>query len=286
MKKINSPFLYKIMILAAALFAVLSFSTCQTIKGALQEPVISLHSVDIAGVDITGVRLLCKVQVENLSAIDIPFPETSWKLFINDNSFVDGIVKNNQRIKAKQKTLVDVPVNLEYLGIFNSFRSLKGSRNARYKIALGVKIPVPVLGDKVWNFEHNGELPLLQPPKISAPSMKIDSRDLTKADVLITLNIENPNVFALPSFKLKYDYQLNKNSFLKGETDSKPLPAAAVTPVVFKLTVNYADLLKSFASLAASREVSSSINLSGDFGIPAFSGETFNLNASGSLPLR
>jgi len=271
---------------AVVLLTALSFTTCQSLMAALQEPLISLHSVEIANVNINGVQLLCKVQVENPNAFDIPFPETAWELFINTNSFVSGVVKNNQRIKGRQKTLVDVPVNLEYLGIFNSFKSLKGSQKTDYKVALGVKFPIPVIGDKVWNFEHSGELPLPQLPKISAPSMKIDSRDSSKVELLVTVNVTNPNVFPLPSLSIKYDYQLNRNSFIKGETVSEALAANAVTPVTFKLSVSYTDLFRSFASLLTSREVASSISLTGDFGIPAFSGETFNLNTTGTLPLR
>jgi len=275
-----------IVMTAVALFTVLPFTNCQSLKAVLKEPRVSLHSVDLTNVTINGVHLLCKVQVENPNSFEIPFPETDWKLFINANSFVNGVVKNNQRIQARQKTMVDVPVNLEYLGIFNTFRSLKGNKKADYKIALGVKFAIPVIGDKVWNFERAGELPLPQLPRLSAPSMKIDSRDTTKAEILVSVNVENPNVFDLPPLTIKYDYQLNRNSFLKGETKSATLAAGVVTPVVFRLSVRYADLFKSFVSLVSSREVSSSIFLTGDFGIPAFSGETFSLSNSISLPLR
>jgi len=269
-----------------AFIAIFSLSTCQSLSSALKEPIVSLRSVDITNLTFTGARLLCKVQVENPNAFDIPFPETGWELFINANSFVNGVVKNNQRISARQKVSIDVPVALDYLGIFNSFRSLKGSQKAGYKVALALKFALPVLGEKVWNLEREGELPLPQLPKLSSPSMRIESRDNTKADILVSVNVENPNVFELPPLTIKYDYQLNRNSFVKGETVSGTLAASAVTPVGFRLSVNYADLFKAFASLLTSREVSSAISLTGDFGIPAFGGETFNLNASGSLPLR
>jgi LEA14-like dessication related protein len=277
----------KIITAAAVLFTVLALSTCKTLQSVMQEPLISLHSVELASVNINGAQLLCKVQVENPNAFEIPFPETDWELFINANSFLSGVVKNNRHIGARQKTLVDVPVNLDYLGVFNSFRSLKGSQKAGYKIALGVKFPVSVFGeDKVWNFEHEGEFPLPQLPKLSAPSIRIESRDSTKVEILVTVNVENPNVFELPSFKIEYDYRLNRNSFIKGETGSAAIAAGAVTPVVFRLSVHYSDLFRSFASLIGSREVSGSISLFGDFGIPVFSGETFNLSTSGTLPLR
>jgi len=286
MKKFISCFRNKVVMTAVVFFAVFSLSTCQTLSSVVKEPVVSISSVDITGLNFTGAQLLCKVQVENPNAFEIPFPETGWELFINNNSFVTGVIKNDQRIRARQKVLVDVPVNLEYRGIFNTFRSLKGSQKAAYKIALAFKFAIPVLGDKVLNVEREGELPLPQLPKLSAPSMRIESRDSTRANILVTVNVENPNVFDLPPIGIKYDYQVNRNSFIKGETESGNLAASAVTPLSVRLSVVYADLFRIFVSLLTSREVSSSISLTVDSGIPAFGGETFNLNISGSLPLR
>jgi len=271
---------------AIALYSILSFTNCQSLMSIVQLPQISLHSVELASISVNGATVLCKLQVENPNAITIPFPETSWELFINSNSFTSGVVKNNESLRARQTTLVDVLVNLDYLGVFNSFLSLKGSQKAGYKVGLGVRFTLPVLGDRVWNFEHEGELPLPQLPKLSAPSMRIETRDITKAEILVSMNIENPNVFPLPPITINYDYQLNSNSFLNGETKSETIAPNSAAPVVFRLTVNYLDVIRAFASLITSSSVSSSISLTGDFGIPAFRGETFSLSASGTLPLR
>jgi len=277
---------FKIIMAVCVFLSVLSFTTCETLMKSLQEPLISLHSVELANISINGVQLLCKVQVDNPNPFTIPFPETSWQLFINNNSFTSGVVRNNESLRARQKTLVDVLVNLDYLGVFNSFASLKGSQKAGYKVALGVKFTLPLLGDKVWNFEHEGEVPLPQLPKLSAPVMSIGSRDFTRAEIIVTMNIENPNVFPLQPITINYDYQINRNSFLRGDTKSEIIPPSSTSPMVFRLTVTYADLLRSFASLVTSSSVSSSISITGNFGIPAFGNEPFSLNASGTLPLR
>jgi LEA14-like dessication related protein len=286
MKKFFSLFYTKIAVFVAALCAIVTFSNCQTVMSALQEPLISLHSVELASVNFTGMQLLCKVQVENPNAFDIPFPETGWEFFINTHSFISGVVKNNQRIRAKRTTLVDVPVNLNYLEIFNVFTSLKGGRQADYKVALAVKFSIPVIGDKVWQFEHEGTIPIPQLPRLSMPSMSIGTVDFTKAEILVTVNVENPNAFELPPFTIAYDYLVNRNSFINSSIETAaPLAAAAVTPVIIRLSVNYADLFRNFQSLLNSGEVPSLISLTGNFGIPAFSGENFNMQIPSSLPL-
>jgi len=271
---------------AAALYTIVSFTNCESLMSIVQLPQISLHSVELGSISVNGASLVFKLQVENPNPITIPFPETSWELFINNNSFTSGVVRNNGNLKARETTLVDVQVNLDYLGVFNSFASLKGSQKVDYKVALGVKFTLPVLGDKTWDFAHNGEIPLPQLPKLSAPTLSIGSRDLTRAEVVVTMNIENPNAFPLPPITIKYDYKLNSTSFLSGDTKSETIAPNSISPVVFRLGVNYADVLRIIGSLFTSSSVSSSISLTGDFGIPAFGSEAFNLSASGTLPLR
>lgn len=275
-------------ILLAITFCVLFiFTTCKTLTAAFQEPVISFHSAELISINLNNAQLLCKVQVQNPNSFDIPFPKTDWEIFISNNSFLSGVVNNDKKIKAQNTVLIDVPVKLEYLDIINTFKSLKGSKQAVYKIAIAVNFSFPVFGEKVWNFDYQGELPIPQLPVLSAPVLTIESIDLTRTEILVTVNVENPNIFELPSPKFSYDYQLNKNSFIKGNIeDEKPLAPSSKTPLSFRMVVNYADLFRSFASMLTAREAASLLVLNCDFGIPFFSGENKRFEVPGILPIR
>ena len=279
----------KIIIILFTLCALSGFTTCETLQGAFKEPVVSLQSVEMANINITNVQLLCKVAVENKNSMDIPFPETGWEVFLNSNSFISGVVKNNQKIKARKSTVVEIPVTLNYVDIFKTFMSLKGTKETAYKVALAVKIPLPLLGDKIWNLQHQGILPIVQLPKISAPTMRIENRDNTKVEILASITVENPNRFPIPSPKFSYDYQLNRASFLKGDVENKePLASSSSTPVNFRMVVNYADLARSVASslLTGNTSLTSLLKVTGDMKIPAFTGEGYSREISGTLPLR
>jgi len=276
----------KILIVLFALIAVLSLSTCQTLMSAFQEPAISLHSVELASINLIGAQLLCKVQVENPNPFDIPFPETGWELFINTHSFVSGTVRNNQRIRANSTTLVEVPVNVDYIEFFNSFRSLLGSRQVAYKAALAVKFNFPVVGPKVFNLEHEGQLPIPQLPQVRAPTMRMENANITRAIINVTVNVQNPNQFEIPTPRITYDYQLNRNSFIRGNIESEGVLAAnSTTPVVFQLIVTYADLYRSFSALRNLFEVPSLLILTCDFGMPALSSEPIRFEVAGTLPV-
>jgi LEA14-like dessication related protein len=277
----------KNILIAFFISSLLFFTTCKTLMSAFQEPVISLHSAELTGININNAQLLCKVQVQNPNSFEIPFPQTNWEIFINTNSFLSGVITNSQKIKARNTVFIDVPVKLEYLDILNAFLSLKGSNKVLYKIAMAVNFSFPVFGEKVWDFDFQGELPLPQLPRISAPTLVIDSINSTRAEILVTVNIENPNVFEIPSPKFSYDYQLNRNSFIKGKIENEaPLSPSSVTPLNFRMIVNYADLFRSLTSLLTAREAASLLVMTCDFGIPFLTGENRRFEVSGTLPIR
>ena len=266
------------------IFAVILFSNCQTVETVLREPAVSLASVELANISFNGLQLLSKVRVENPNGFEIPFPEVGWDLFINDNSFADGVIRNNQRIRARGATLVEIPVNLGYLEVFNTFASLVGRNQSDYKIALAVNIPLPVLGNRVWNFEHEGVFPLLQAPRLSMPSLRIDRMDLSGAEIVVSVNVDNPNVFALPPPRISYDLLVNRASFVQNQMEAAaPLAASSSTPVSFRTTIDYASVLRGFVGSLTAGEVPIQFNLDFDFAIPFFSGQS--LQIPGTLPL-
>jgi LEA14-like dessication related protein len=277
----------KALFLIFSLIFPFSITTCNTIP-MLQEPVVSLHSVQLAKLDIlSGAQLLCKVQVENPNVFTIPLPEIGWEVFLNTNSFVSGVVKNNQQIKAQNSTIVEIPVNLNFLDIFNAFASLRGRKQTGYKAAFDIKFAIPLLGDKVWHFEHEGEIPMPQLPKISAPIMRIEKMDLTMLEWFVSVNVENPNPFELPPPKIAFNYQIDNRTLIQNTLPNRgQLAASSVTPVAFGLAVYYADVFRIFSNLRNSANAQSQLDISFDFGVPVFSGENFNLRIPASLPLR
>jgi LEA14-like dessication related protein len=224
--------------------------------------------------------------VENPNVFEIPLPEVGWEVFINTNHFINGVVKNNNRIKAHNTTIVEVPVNLEYLDIINTFSSLVGRKQLDYKIALAVKFPIPVLGNKVWRYEPEGTVPLPQIPKLSAPEFRLEKADSRMAEFFVSVNVENPNAFELPPPRITFNYQVNNTSFIRNTVNNRaPLAASSVTPVVFGLAVYYTDIFRVLPGLMTSNNVSSALDINLDFAVPFFRGETFHLQIPGSLPL-
>ncbi|MCL2210029.1 MAG: LEA type 2 family protein [Treponema sp.] len=276
----------KLLVTLIILCALLSLTTCQTLETLFSEPLISLHSVELGSLNFNSAQILCKLAVENPNIFDIPFPEVGWEIFLNANSFISGIIKNDHKLKARNETIVEVPVSLDFLDIFNVFTSLKGRAQTDYKVALAAKFAIPLLGDKIWNFAHEGNFPMLQLPKISAPSIRVNTANLSGVEFAISMNVENPNGFQLPAPKINFDYKVNNTSLLRNTfTNRSELGANSVTPVIFGIHVLYSDLFRVLPALRTSISASSELDMTFDFGIPAFKDELVKLLLPANLPI-
>ena len=282
---------YLRLIFIVSILASMLFTTCQHLSSLFPEPIVTLHSVEMTKIDFNGIEILCKVNVENRSRVSIPFPDIDWDLFINANAFLKGAISTATSgisiIEANAVTTIDVPVSFDYIGIFNTFMSLRNNINSNFRIAIGASFDLPYIGMKTWNFERDGVFPVLQMPKFSAPSFSMPRIDFDGIQLQFTVNVENPNVFAIPAPRLAYDFLIGNNPYLNNvQVSAAPLAAAAVTPVVVALAFNYADLYRLFQNLVNSSEVPSLLSMKGDFGsIPAFAGNVVNQNIPASIPL-
>ena len=272
----------KVILLVLSVFFL--FSACKTLP-KMQEPVISLDSVELAGIDYTGVRLLCKVQIDNPNDFEIPFPQISWEAFIGKDSFKSGQTSGNLNIEAQKTVIAEIPVSLEFLDIFTSFPLLKGAIRTDYRLDLALKFNIPELEKRVWNLHAEGEFPMLKAHVIGASIMRVEKIDPGAVEWYVSVNLENPNDFELPPPRHSFIYEINYTPFIRRTvTNRQPIPPSSEEPVIFGLLVYYADVWRVFPELWVSGDIPSRLNLTFDFFIPAFSEDKFDLEIQAELP--
>jgi LEA14-like dessication related protein len=255
-------------------------------EGVFREPSVSLHSVELAGISLKGVDLVCRVNVENPNPVTIPFPEIGWELFINTGSFLSGMVKNGEPVRARGVTVLNVPVSLSYTEFLDTFKSFRGRKDADYHLALETRFLLPVLGAWVRHFDYQGKFPLVQMISFRNPSFRVEKLDFGGADIHCSVDIDNPNPFPIPFPGMEYHYAVRNNGFVTGTVEAAgPLAAAALNPVNIRLRVVYSDLYRSFPSLETVGEAASLLSLSSLIVLPGFGEARLSLDIPGSLPL-
>ena len=285
----NKSVIIKIVFCAAIFVLFFTLTTCETLKNMVREPVVSFKSVDIASITFTGVDLLCKVNVENPNPLDIPFPELAWEVFLNANHFINGTIRNGGPIRSYGTTVVEVPVSLTYLDILNTFSSLAGANEVDFKIPLNFKFNIPVIGEKSFQLEPSGTVPILQLPTLSFGGISVKNISLTSLDFEVNWEIENKNSVAMLVNEITYNLTINNSQWASGTT-SKNIQIAPNQKgnIPIPISLNNLAIISGIGSLITRGTDVACVcggNLNVGLNIPGFKNYSFPFNYSGVTKL-
>ena len=236
---------------AALVILVLALGNCESLPGIINEPSVSFDSVSITGLSFTGIDMKARIKVQNDNSFSIPFPEIDWNLLVADKAFLDGTIKNNNKIAANASTLVDLPFTVGFEGLYQAVSGLLTSDEAPYRIDIGARFPLPVLENKTFSSSHSGTIPMLKAPSLSFSGVKFNSISLNKVEFVLSWLVDNKNVFAINLDKLDYNFTVNNVPWTSGSAPRISLPARKATPVPITVNINSLDLIQDIIALAA-----------------------------------
>ena len=236
---------------AALVVFVLALGTCKTLPNVINEPVVSFDSVSMAGLSFNGIDMIARVKVQNDNSFSIPFPEITWNLFVVDSAFLNGVIKNNNKIAAKGSAIVEIPFSINYEGLYKAVTGLLNSDEASYRIDLGARFPLPILENKTFSTSFNGSIPMLKAPAISFSGIKFNSLSINKVEFVLTWLVDNKNAFAVNLERLDYSFAVNNSSWTKGASENISLPARRATQVPVTINISSLSMIQDIAALAA-----------------------------------
>lgn len=127
----------------------------------LKLPGISLASLKIIKLGITGADLSANLRFNNPNAVSFTVSALDYKLDINQQPWVDGSLVENLDIAAKEETEIAIPVSLNFLQIGQSaYQLLSGDEALSYHItgSAALRSSLPSLGEVSLPFEHRGKV--------------------------------------------------------------------------------------------------------------------------------
>ncbi len=282
--------------IAAACVLALGLVLCTcgslSVSDIIRAPELSLGSLNLTGLSFTGVDGVCKINVENPNAINIPLPKIDWQLFIESGELVNGAIESSDTIGARKTSVIDVPFHVDYAELYAAVVAVKdaaksGASKTNFKIAVKASFNLPVLGEIALPFEADGALPLLRAPKFSGAKINIEKLDFSGISLNCHVDVENPNPFPFPFPSMDWDYAVNKQSFLKGlQLADNVIPANSTKPVDINLNITFADLFKTFAVLLTAKEAAGAMAVKSNLNsVPAFQEETAAFEVGSMIPL-
>jgi len=135
-----------------------------------------------------------------------------------------------------------------------------------------------------WGCQSMGDA--FREPAVSLNSVSIAGISFNGVDLIVTVDVENPNRFSIPMPGIAWELSVNGASFLQGslpgdQSIARRQSATVALPVSF----TFEGLFSSFASLVDLKEAAYNIALEVSFPLPVMADRVFDLEYAGTLPL-
>lgn len=174
---------------------------------SVQEPRAKIADVKMTGLSFNKVDLLFNIDINNPNSVGINLSEFDYNLLIEDNSFISGKQDEGLAIKANGSEMVQLPLSLIFVDIYNTFSNIKNLDSIKYNLQTGLSFNMPILGDIRIPISKSGSVPSLKSPSISLKKLQMEKIKLTGADLTLKIKLDNPN--AITFLLNSMDYQLN-----------------------------------------------------------------------------
>jgi LEA14-like dessication related protein len=208
-----------VFILSAALLC-----SCSVLNNLMGEVKIRNPEVDFAGAKLTGLSfdaadLLFDLRIRNPNPVGVKMAGFDYDFLINGNSFLKGEQRETLRIQAEGESTVQLPLSLNYEDLYQTFQGLRNQDASTYQIRFGLSFELPVLGVVDVPLSKTGEFPMLKLPKVKLAALKLESLTLAGADLLLRVQLDNPNAFSMLLEKLQYQFEVNGRNWVSASAE-------------------------------------------------------------------
>ncbi|MES9854579.1 MAG: LEA type 2 family protein [Candidatus Thiodiazotropha sp. L084R] len=206
--------IYRQSISLVFLVTLLMFQGCSTLEQAGtiisgQQPTAQVKDVKLSGLDLNGIDLIFNLQVDNPNPVKIVLDHLDYDLKLSDRSFLKGEQGMGMNLVANGASQVKLPVRMEFQQLLKQYGQLKNQDEVPYQIDLGLGFDVPLLGRIRLPVNYEGRLPIPKMPDVKLSNIEVKRLTLQKADLMVELEVANPNQFAVMLDKLDYQLKLN-----------------------------------------------------------------------------
>lgn len=263
------PFRHAVLLILAS--TIVSLPSCSSVRDLMKSvkirpPTVKVESTRLTRLTFSGLDLLFDLKIENPNQVGLKLSGFSYELMINNSSFVAGEQTRGIEIAAQGDSIVQLPVNVEYKRLFETFQSLVNEERSSYELRCVFSFNVPVLGDVSVPLSKEGELPVLRFPRITLDALRIVRLGLTTASLELNIFLANPNPIGLSVEDLEYALSINSHIWASGsEMETAVIPSNGGGILRVPIDIRVLDVGRSAYALIE-KEESARFQLSGSVG--------------------
>lgn len=220
-------------------------SGCSTLSGLgkAQQPTASVTQVSFADISLQAITLNVHVRVHNPNPFAVQGAGLDLHMLINDNRLLSVAQPDNRMtLPARGHTDLILPLTVEYAALYRTASGLRGKNEVPYALQGHVRIDVPVLGEISAPFQFNDTLPIPRLPNVSLDSVQLVETSFSRVRLNVTLNMNNPNRFAIALNQLGFQLNANQRALAQADVGRMSLNGNQQQTVTVPISLSLAEL--------------------------------------------
>ncbi|MFP4377435.1 MAG: LEA type 2 family protein [Spirochaetales bacterium] len=185
----------------------------------VREPSARVESLRITALSFSDVELTADIAIDNPNAIGVSLSSFSYDVLVEGNRLVSGREDTGLSIAAQASSNVTLPVVLSYEEIRRVVQASRQQDELAYAVSIDLSFELPVLGTVTLPVERDGLLPVVRLPRVAVTSLALESIGLTGAELVLGVQVDNPNGFAFDLSALDYQLTVQDQVWVAGEVD-------------------------------------------------------------------
>ncbi|MFT6927067.1 MAG: LEA14-like dessication related protein [Psychromonas sp.] len=227
-----------------AVLLVVMVSACTTLqqglKNYVKQPEVSYKSISIGKVSMSAIELNPTFNIANNNNFSLPIDAVTYDLSFNNKKMLAGETESIGTLPANDAK--DVTLSLDLTD--ETLTSLQQLLFKDKKLDYVVKGAVKTMGLTI-PFEKSATLYV---PDVSIKDVKIVNGSFSQLDILLSVDLDNPNDFTLPLGMLNYTVSSNGKTLFKGDLENNKI-GSGQNNIQLPLTIKPGDLFGSAFSL-------------------------------------
>ncbi|MCG8606123.1 LEA type 2 family protein [bacterium] len=129
----------------------------------LKLPRLSVESLKISSLGLTGVDLELNLKLDNPNAFSFNLDAIKYEFDVNNSQWLNGTSSETSRIGAEDAGNLRIPISLNFLQIGRSvYQLLNGSEPLQYRLKgeFDLGLSIPLLGQVTLPFDRTGVIPV------------------------------------------------------------------------------------------------------------------------------
>jgi LEA14-like dessication related protein len=180
------------------------------------KPTAKLTASRLTAIDFDHADLEFDLAINNQNPIPLQLSGLDYDFKIDNQSLVSGVTAKGIDIAANSTSKVSLPVSISFDDLKKFAGDLADKDTLNYDLQTRFKLMLPIIGEYAIPVSKQGNFPVPKVPEIKLKKISLKDLNLTRANVIALVEIDNPNGFDLGLEKLNYQLKINNQNWGNG----------------------------------------------------------------------